>query len=160
MRPATTADAAQIAAIYNHYVRDTVVTFEEEPVAPSEMSRRIAETIATYPWLVSELGGQVAGYAHAASWKRRSAYRFAAESTVYLAPEATGRGLGKMLYAALLAEMRARGLHCAVAGIALPNPASVALHEKLGFAPLGRFREVGWKFGRWVDVAYWELILQ
>ncbi len=150
----------RIAAIYNHYVRDTVVTFEEAPVAENEMARRIAETTASYPWLVSEDDGEVKGYAYASSWKRRSAYRFAAESTVYLAPESVGRGLGRPLYAALIAEMRSRGLHCAIAGISLPNPASVALHEKMGFAPIGRFGEVGWKLGRWVDVGYWELFLR
>jgi len=151
------ADAPRIAAIYNHYVRDTVVTFEEQPVADAEMARRIAETTATYPWLVWEDGGAVAAYAYASSWKRRSAYRFAAESTIYAAPEAAGRGIGSQLYPALLARMRAAGLHCAIGGISLPNPASIALHEKLGFVPIGRFREVGFKQGRWVDVGYWEL---
>lgn len=160
LRTATTADAAQVAAIYNHYVRETVVTFEEEPVPEAEMARRIGEITASYPWLVAESGGEVSGYAHASSWKRRSAYRFAAESTVYLAPASTGRGLGRTLYAALIDEMRARGLHCAIAGIALPNPASVAIHEKMGFTPIGHFREVGWKSGRWVDVGYWELFLR
>jgi L-amino acid N-acyltransferase YncA len=159
LRPAITADAAQIAAIYNYYVRETLVTFEEEPVADVEMARRIADTTASYPWLVAEVDGRIAGYAHASSWKRRSAYRFAAESTVYLAPASTGQGLGRTLYAALIAAMRTRGLRCAIAGIALPNPASIAIHEKLGFAPIGHFRQVGWKFGRWVDVGYWELIL-
>ena len=157
-RPATTADAAPIAAIYNHYVRATVVTFEEEPVTVAEMARRISETTAGYPWLVAESGGEVKGYACASSWKRRSAYRLAAESTVYLAPSSTGQGLGRMLYAALIAEMRSRGLHCAIAGVSLPNPASVAIHEKMGFRPIGQFREVGWKFGRWVDVGYWQLV--
>jgi len=160
IRPVTSADAASIAAIYNHYVRNTIVTFEEVPVAVDEMARRIAETTTSYPWFVSEDDGKLQGYAYASSWKRRSAYRLAAESTVYLAPEAVGRGLGRPLYGTLIAEMRSRGLHCAIAGISLPNPASVAIHEKMGFAPIGRFREVGWKLGRWVDVGYWELILR
>lgn len=159
IRSIVPADASRIAEIYNHYVRETVVTFEERPVASDEMARRIAETTAGFPWLVSEQCGLVAGYAYASSWKRRSAYRFAVESTVYLAPEFTSRGIGSGLYRALIVEMRARGLHCAIGGIALPNPASIALHEKLGFGPIGHFREVGCKFGRWVDVGYWELIL-
>ncbi|MGH8135155.1 MAG: arsinothricin resistance N-acetyltransferase ArsN1 family B [Steroidobacteraceae bacterium] len=159
IRPAATADAPQIAGIYNHHVRETVVTFEEQLIADDEMARRIAETTATYPWLVSEIDGVVAGYACASSWKRRSAYRFAAESTIYMAAQFCGRGLGLELYRALIAEMRSRGLHCAIGGISLPNLASIALHEKLGFKHIGQFREIGWKFGRWVDVGYWELVL-
>ena len=159
VRDVRASDAPRIAAIYNHYVRETVVTFEEQPVADAEMARRIAETTATYPWLVWEDGDGIRAYACASSWKRRSAYRFAAESTIYAAPEATGRGIGSQLYPALIARMRAVGLHCAIGGISLPNPASVALHEKLGFVPIGRFREVGFKLGRWVDVGYWELTL-
>ena len=159
IRPAAAADAPRVADIYNHHVRETVVTFEEQPVADDEMARRIAEKTATYPWLVSEIEGSLAGYAYASSWKRRSAYRFAAESTIYMAMQFAGRGLGSELYRALIAEMRLRGLHCAIGGIALPNPASIALHEKLGFRHIGQFREVGWKFGQWVDVGYWQLVL-
>ena len=159
IRPAKAADAPRIAAIYNHHVRETVVTFEEQPVADVEMVRRIAETTADYPWLVSEVDGTLAGYAYASSWKRRSAYRYAVESTIYLAPEFHGRGLGAKLYRALIADMGVRGFHCAIGGVALPNPASVALHEKLGYKYVGQFREVGWKFGKWVDVGYWELLL-
>lgn len=158
-RPATATDAAPIAAIYNHHVRDTIVTFEEQPVADDEMARRITETTTEYPWLVSEIGGFIAGYAYASSWKRRSAYRFSAESTIYMAAPFVGRGMASGLYGALIAEMRARGLHCAIAGISLPNAASIALHEKLGFKAIGLLREIGWKFGQWVDVGYWELVL-
>ncbi len=160
IRSVQAADAARIAVIYNHYVRESVVTFEEEPVAEAEMSRRIAETTASYPWYVREQDGVVVAYANASSWKRRSAYRLAAESTIYVAPESTGQGIGTQLYPVLIAEMRARGLHAAIGGISLPNDASIALHEKLGFRAIGRFHEVGFKFGRWIDVGYWELILQ
>jgi phosphinothricin acetyltransferase len=159
IRPTTAADAPRIAVIYNHHVCETVVTFEEQPVADEEMARRINETTIGYPWLVSEVEGAVAGYAYASSWKRRSAYRFAVESTIYLAPAFHGCGLGSELYRALIVEMRARGFHCAIGGISLPNTASIALHEKLGYKHIGQFREVGWKFGRWVDVGYWELQL-
>ena len=159
IRPVVAADAPRICDIYNHHVRETVVTFEEQPVTAEKMARRIGETTATYPWLVSELDDSMVGYAYASSWKRRSAYRFAVESTIYLAPEFFGRGFGSELYRALIAEMRSRSLHCAIGGIALPNPASIALHEKLGFGHIGQFREVGWKFGKWVDVGYWELLL-
>jgi len=159
IRPAAPADAPRICEIYNHHVRETVVTFEEQPVASDEMARRIAEVTAGFPWLISEIDGSMVGYAYASSWKRRSAYRFAVESTIYLAAEFFGRGLASGLYRALIVDMRSRGLHCAIGGIALPNPASITLHEKLGFVHIGHFREVGWKFGRWVDVGYWELVL-
>ena len=159
IRPAKAADAPRICEIYNHHVRATVVTFEEQPVADEEMARRIAETTAAYPWLVSELDGAMVGYAYASSWKRRSSYRYAVESTIYVAPEFHRRGLGSELYRMLIADMRARGFHCAIGGVALPNPASIALHDKLGYKHIGQFREVGWKFGRWVDVGYWELVL-
>lgn len=159
IRPVAAADAPRIVEIYNHHVRRTMVTFEEQPVADGEMARRIAETTLTYPWLVSEVEGTLVGYAYASSWKRRSAYRFAAESTIYMDARFSRRGLGLELYGALITEMRSRGLHCAIGGISLPNPASIALHEKLGFRRIGQFREVGWKFGKWVDVGYWELVL-
>lgn len=158
IRPATTADAPHIAGIYNHHVRETIVTFEEQPVADDEMTRRITETTAEFPWLVSEIDDSIAGYSYASTWKRRSAYRFAAECTIYMAMQFVGRGLASELYRALIAEMHSRGLHCAIGGISLPNPASIALHEKLGFKHIGQFREVGWKFGKWVDVGYWELV--
>ena len=159
IRPALAADAAQIARIYNHYIETTVVTFEEQAVSPAEIAHRIAEVSATFPWLVAEADGAIAGYAYARSWQTRSAYRFSVESTVYLAPESTGRGIGSALYSALLADLRTRGLHAVVGGIALPNEASVALHEQLGFEKIAHLKEVGWKFGRWVDVGYWELVL-
>lgn len=159
IRPCTVGDAAAVCDVYNHYVRNTVVTFEETAVSAEEMAGRIETTVRRFPWLVHEERGAVIGYAYASPWKTRSAYRFAVESTIYLAPGCTGRGIGTGLYSALLAELRARSLHCAIGGIALPNPASVALHEKLGFEPVARFAEVGWKFGAWIDVGYWERIL-
>jgi phosphinothricin acetyltransferase len=159
LRPCASADVARVCEIYNHYVHETVVTFEEAPVAAPEMERRIGEVTARWPWLVCEHGGKVAGYAYATTWRPRSAYRYSVESTVYLAPESTGRGLGRALYGALLAELRARGAHCVLGGIALPNAASVALHERLGFRKVGELEEVGFKHGRWVNVGYWQLTL-
>jgi phosphinothricin acetyltransferase len=160
IRECLETDAAPVCEIYNHYIRETVVTFEETPLTVAEMAQRIAEIGAQFPWLVLEEGGVVIGYAYASTWKTRSAYRFAVESTIYLAPQSTGRGLGRGLYAVLLAEIRRRGFHSVIGGIALPNHASVSLHEKLGFRRIGAFTEVGWKFDRWVDVGYWELILE
>jgi phosphinothricin acetyltransferase len=153
------SDASRICDIYNHYVRETVTTFEDEPVCEHEMVRRISDVTARFPWLVWEQSGETLGYAYATPWKARSAYRFSVETTVYLAPDFAGRGIGSQLYRALIDDLKGRSIHCAIGGIALPNPASIALHEKLGFSKIGQFEEVGWKFGRWVDVGYWELVL-
>jgi L-amino acid N-acyltransferase YncA len=159
LRPCTPEDAAQICAIYNHYVRDTVVTFEESPVVAADMARRIVEVTSHLPWIVWEEDGAILGYAYATPWKSRAAYRNAVESSIYLKHDATGQGLGSRLYGALIEELRRKGLHCVIGGAALPNPASVTLHERLGFMKVAEFREVGFKFGRWIDVAYWELML-
>jgi L-amino acid N-acyltransferase YncA len=158
IRPCLSSDAARICEIYNHYVRETVVTFEEVPIAEPEMAGRIADVTGRLPWLVCEDAGAVAGYAYATMWKTRSAYRYSVESTVYLAADSVGRGIGSALYRALLADLRARDLHCALGCIALPNAASVALHERLGFRKIGEFKEVGRKLSRWVDVGYWQLL--
>jgi len=160
LRPCRPSDASSICEIYNYFVRESVATFEEEPVSEREMGRRIREITDHLPWLVWEEAESIQGYAYAAPWKARSAYRFSAESTVYMAPGLTSRDIGTRLYEGLMAELRRRGVHCVVGGIALPNAASIALHEKLGFSKIGHFKEIGWKLGRWVDVAYWELVLQ
>lgn len=159
LRHCTPADAEQICSIYNHYVRETVITFEEAPVPVSEMAQRIADVSARLPWFVWEADKAILGYAYATPWKARAAYRHSVEASIYLAPQATGKGLGTRLYVALIEDLRQKGLHCVIGGAALPNPASVALHEKLGFTRVAEFREVGFKLGRWVDVAYWEFML-
>ena len=160
IRPANKDDCQAIAGIYNHYITHTTVTFEEEPVGPDTMAARLEETAAaSLPWLVIEEGGRVVGYAYAGKWKGRCAYRYSVESTVYLEPSATGRRLGSALYDVLLPRLRERGAHVVIAGIALPNAASVALHEKLGMEKVAHFKEVGFKFDRWIDVGYWQLTL-
>jgi len=159
IRAATGADAAGICAIYNHYVTGTIVTFEEEPVTAAEMQSRMAAVLEKLPWLVLERDGAIAGYAYASPWKTRIGYRFAVESSIYLAPDCIGRGFGLALYSDLLERLRSGGIHCVIGGAALPNPASVALHEKLGFEKIAHFRENGTKFGRWIDVAYWQRLL-
>ena len=159
IRPALPADAERICEIYNHYVTNTIVTFEEEPVTASEMRERIAAVIDQFPWLVLERDGAVAGYAYAAPWKTRIGYRFTVESSIYLAPEQVGRGFGSLLYGALLEKLHALNVHCVIGGAALPNPASVALHEKLGFQRVAHFHHTGWKFGRWIDVVYWQRLV-
>lgn len=154
------ADAEAIAAIYNHYVHETIVTFEEEPVSAAEMASRIAE-LATHglPWLVAEQDCAVVGYAYATRRKERVAYRDSVESTVYLAPGRHGQGLGSALYSALFGRLETAGSHAVIAVIALPNARSVALHETFGMSKVAHFKEVGFKFGRWIDVGYWEAIL-
>jgi L-amino acid N-acyltransferase YncA len=160
VRQCHTSDAAEIAEIYNFYIRETVVTFEEEPVTDAEMARRIAEVTASFPWLVWEESGSLAGYAYAAPWKSRAAYRHSVEATIYLDRDHVGRGIGTQLYEALIWELRDMGVHCVVGGAALPNAASVALHEKLGFSKVAEFSEIGRKHGKWVNVAYWQLVLR
>ena len=160
IRPATAADAERIRTIYNHYIATTTISFEEEPVSAVDMVQRIADVAAaTLPWLVMLEGDKLIGYAYATKWRVRAAYRFAAESSVYFDPEHAGKGAGTRLYEALLAELRQRELHLAIGGIAQPNEASVRLHERLGFQKVAHFNEVGLKFGRWVDVGYWQLKL-
>jgi L-amino acid N-acyltransferase YncA len=160
IRPANAADAGSLADIYNHYILQSSITFEEKPVSPSEIAERIAEVTAIpLPWLVYEDEHAIVGYAYATKWKGRCAYRFSAETTVYLAPGSVGKGIGTKLYQALLTHLKNLGLHVAIGGIALPNVASVALHEKLGFRKVAQFPEVGFKFSRWIDVGYWQLTL-
>lgn len=160
LRGAIADDGAAVAAIYNHYIAHTVVTFETEPVEGSVMSERIAESLDDgLPYLVAVLDGKVRGFAYASKWKGRCAYRYSVESTVYLDPGCTGGGIGTRLYAALIGEIREMGMHAIIGGISLPNEASVALHEKLGFVKVGQFSEVGYKFDGWVDVGYWQLTL-
>jgi len=159
IRPARPSDAAQICAIYNPYVAGSHITFEEEPVGPETMAGRIEVILRALPWLVLEQKQEIVGYAYASQWKERSAYLHSVESTIYLRSDATGRGIGKTLYTVLLESLRAMGLHTVIGAIALPNEASVALHEKLGFEKIGQFREVGRKLDRWIDVGYWQRAL-
>ena len=160
IRDAGRDDAAAIVAIYNHFIVNTAVTFEEQAVTDEEMSQRVADVQGgDLPWLVAEHEGMVVGYAYATRWRVRHAYRFSVESTVYLAPSFAGKGIGKLLYTALLARLNEHGYHLVIGGIALPNAPSVALHEALGFQKVAEFKEVGFKSGRWVDVGYWQLML-
>ena len=156
IRPAIHADAQALVDIYNPYVLGTTITFEELAVAPEEMASRIRTVTQALPWLVVEDQGTVVGYAYATPWKARSAYRRTVESAIYVDLSHAGQGLGTQLYEALLAELKKQSIHAVLGGIALPNEASVALHERLGFEKVGQLKEVGWKLNRWVDVGYWE----
>lgn len=160
IRMATAEDAAAVAAIYNPYVADTCITFETEPVQAAGMAARITEVLdAGLPWLLAENAAGAAGFAYASKWKGRCAYRFSVESTVYLHRGHTGRGIGRALYGRLLEEIRARRMHAVIGGIALPNAASIALHQRLGFRKVAHFEQVGYKQDRWIDVGYWQLLI-
>lgn len=160
IRSACEADAAAIRAIYAPIVRETFISFETEVPGEDEMRERIQRTVAQYPWLVADDGGTVAGYAYAGTHRTRSAYQWAVDVSAYVHPEAQRRGIGSGLYTALFALLAQQGYVNAYAGIALPNPASVGLHESLGFAPVGVYRKVGYKLGAWHDVGWWGLALQ
>jgi phosphinothricin acetyltransferase len=169
IRPVSHADAAAICDIYNYYIENTAVSFEEKPLRFDEMEERIRKISAKYPYLVWEEEGAVPGdtnpggingYAYINTWRERSAYRFAAEVSIYLRDGFQGRGMGKELMARLLDEARKTDIHALVAGITLPNERSVALHEKFGFRKTARFAEVGYKFNKWLDVGYWELLIK
>lgn len=160
IRSVQVSDAAEITGIYNPYVRDTCISFETAPVEAAEMAQRISETLeAGLPWLVAEASGEVVGYAYASKWKGRCAYQYSVETTVYLMASQAGKGIGRLLYTALIDVLRASGMHALIGGIALPNAASVGLHEHLGFKKVAHFEQVGYKQDRWVDVGYWQLLL-
>lgn len=157
IRLATAADAAAIATIYAPYVTGTFISFEEVPPDEAEVARRIAGSVpGLYPWLVAEVDGRVVGYANSSPFRSRPAYRWTVETGVYCAPEVHGRGIGRLLMEGLLDLLTRQGFTAAVAGITQPNPASTALHERLGFAPCATYRETGFKLGEWRTVqAYW-----
>jgi L-amino acid N-acyltransferase YncA len=159
IRPAAARDAAAIAAIYNHYILNTTISFEEQAVSTEEMAGRIAKVSAALPWLVYERDGQLLGYAYASPWRARSAYRHSVETSAYVDHRYGGQKIGSQLYEALLADLRERGLRVVIGGIAQPNPASVALHEHFGFKKVAHFSQVGKKAGQWLDVGYWELLI-
>jgi L-amino acid N-acyltransferase YncA len=159
LRPVHPLDAPAICEIYNHYIQHSPATFEEVPLASEEMRQRIVDTTKLYPWLVWEEDGVITGYCYARKWRERAAYRHSVETSIYLHPAAVGKGTGSILFDALLTELRRREFHCIIGGVSLPNPASVALLEKFGLRPVAHFREVGNKFGQWIDVGYWQLVL-
>jgi phosphinothricin acetyltransferase len=156
VREATSNDAGACAAIYAPYVTETAVSFEETPPSDAEMAERISRAIL---WLVLADGGRVVGYAYAAPFHPRAAYRWACEVSVYLERGRERRGGGRALYEALLARLRDRGYRVAVAGMTLPNPASEGLHRSLGFTPVGTYRRIGYKHGAWYDVAWTQKLL-
>jgi L-amino acid N-acyltransferase YncA len=160
IRHANSEDAAQIADIYNYYIRNTHHTFETEPLSAEEMRLRIEEVTEPYQFLVAEEDGEIVGYAYATQFKLRQAYEYAADVSIYVRNAAKQKGIGTQLYMRLFDELAETDIHAVVAGIALPNDASVKFHERLGFEKVAHFREIGYKLGRWIDVGYWEKILR
>jgi L-amino acid N-acyltransferase YncA len=160
LRLAEAGDAAQIAAIYAPFCLETAISFETTAPDEATMRERVCTLTQRYPWLVAVSGtGDVLGYAYAGKHRERAAYRWSVDFTAYLAPEAKRRGIGTQLYRALVKVCQALGYHRAFAGITLPNEASVRLHEKIGFRPIGVYRRVGFKLGKWHDVGWWSLDL-
>jgi L-amino acid N-acyltransferase YncA len=159
VRPAEPRDAASCAAIYAPFVSGNWVSFELEPPDGTAMAERIAKYGDSHAWLVAEVGGSVAGYAYGSPHRDRAAYSSSCDVAVYVDPAQARRGIGRALYAELLPQLAGKGYHAAFAGIALPNDASVGLHEAMGFTPVGIYREVGWKMGGWRDVGWWQRLL-
>lgn len=156
VRDATTADASGCAAIYAPYVLGTAASFETEPPGAEELVRRIEAALSTHAWLVAERDDRLAGYAYATAYKPRPAYRWTCEVSVYVVAGEQRGGVGRSLYDALLERLATRGFRTAVASMTLPNPASAGLHAALGFRPAGVLARVGWKAGRWHDVALFQ----
>lgn len=160
IRMAREDDAAAVAGVYRPFVESTPISFETEPPEEHEMRRRLRETLPHYPWLVYESAGAVVGYAYATRHRVRAAYQWSVDTAVYIDRAHQRSGIGRGLYASLLAILAAQGFFNAYAGVTLPNPASVGLHEAVGFTPVGVYRKVGYKLGAWHDVGWWELALR
>jgi phosphinothricin acetyltransferase len=158
VRPAAPRDATACATIYAPFVERTCISFELDVPNEAEMARRISEYSASHAWLVAELDGSVAGYAYGSPHRTRAAYASSCDVAVYVDPARSRQGIGRALYAELLRRLGEK-YHAAFAGIALPNDASVGLHEAMGFTPVGIYREVGWKMGGWRDVGWWQRLL-
>ncbi len=160
VRPARPDDATQIAYIYNHYIATSHVTFELDPIDGDEILQRMEEVWDRgYPFLVYNEGGGIFGYAYGHAFRPRAAYARSIETSVYVKPGHDGMGVGTALYNDLISEIQAGEFHSIIAGISLPNESSIHLHEKFGFKKVAHFAEVGRKFGRWIDVGYWQLLL-
>lgn len=157
IRKVTIEDAQQLVDIYNHYVLNTVVTFDDLPFTVDAFKDKIESIYKIYPFFVFEEDNKILGYAYANKWREKPAYKFTVESTVYLHHEAFGKKIGTTLYTALLKQLKEQHYHVVVGGLTLPNEASVKLHEKFGFKQVSHFKEVGLKFNRWLDVGFWQL---
>lgn len=158
IRDADVQDFEKIAEIYNYYIKNSVITFEEELISASDMIERFEKIKSTnLPWLVAQKDGEILGYAYAHFWHERSAYRFTVEPSIYLDSKSTGKGVGKVLYKELLLQLKSLGIKNALSLITVPNDASITLHEKLGFEKVGLLPDVGFKFDKWLSVGFWQL---
>jgi L-amino acid N-acyltransferase YncA len=159
IRPAENNDASAIAEIYNFYVLNSHATFETQLITTDEMKERLDNTLADgYPFFVAVAGEKVEGYAYGRRYRPRDAYKYSVEISVYIRPGSEHKGIGSGLYEALLPDLQSCGFHTIIAGISLPNDASIRLHERFAFKKVAHFSEVGHKLGRWIDVGYWQLI--
>lgn len=161
IRSALPRDTKAIVDIYNHYIKNSHATFELEEITSDEMEKRVqhVQKGLKLPWLVLEIDNEIKGYAYATQWKARKAYKKTTESSIYLHKDQGGKGYGQELYTELLHQLKQQGFHVIIGGMSMPNEASKTLHEKLGFKKIGEFKEVGFKFNRWIDVGYWQLTL-
>ncbi|MGE5943295.1 MAG: N-acetyltransferase family protein [Flavobacteriales bacterium] len=153
-------DAKQIVNIYNYYVLNSVVTFDKNPFSEKDFIERIETISSQYPFIVFEEDAHILGYAYANMFRQKPAYKNTVETTIYLKNDEQGRRIGTELYTELLKKIKEQNYHAVIGGLTLPNEASVRLHEKLGFKQVAHFKEVGFKFNRWLDVGFWELILE
>jgi phosphinothricin acetyltransferase len=160
IRLACPEDAGSILDIYRPYVLNTAISFETDAPSLAEMSKRISDTLTHFPWLIIEDDKSILGYAYAGPFKSRCAYSWSVESTVYVKEGFHGKGIGKKLYLDLLERLKNQGAVNVIGGIALPNEASVGLHESFGFKQIAQFKDIGFKLGKWWDVGYWQLQLQ
>lgn len=160
LRIANINDADQIVEIYAPYVLNTDISFETVVPSIEEMQRRIGSVLATNPWIVLEVDGYILGYAYASKHRERAAYRWAVDISIYVKQECRGRGIGKVLYSALISLLKLQGYHNVYAGICLPNEASVGIHESFGFRKMAHYTKVGYKSGQWHDTGWWELSLK
>lgn len=159
IREVKLSDAKAIVDIYNYYILNTNITFEEKKLTVDDMEERIIEKTAKHPWIVYERNGQVIGYAYLSGWHSRSAYRYSNEASIYLDRNEKGYGIGKELFAQLLEVSKDYGVHTIVSGITIPNKESISLHEKFGFKKIAEFEEIGFKNNKWLNVGYWQKIL-
>ena len=160
IRPIDPNDLKAVADIYNYYIANSVISFEEAPLSMEQIEQRVEKiTSIGLPWFVIEENNEILGYAYAGSWNTREAYKYTVEVSVYLSPQHRAKGIGTLLYQALFKRLRELSFHVVIGGITLPNPASSRLHEKFGMTKTAHFSEVGYKFGTWHDVGYWQVTL-
>lgn len=160
IRDVLASDSKCIAEIYNYYILNTIITFEEEAISSGEIENRIEKVTKAYPWIVLEDEGKLIGYAYGSQFRVRNAYRFSTETTIYLDISTTGKGYGLKLYSELLLKLKQSGYNMALGVIGLPNEPSIKLHEKVGFIKVGHLNESGFKFNKWIDVGFWQLDLK